>query len=387
MYGLYHAIVGKSSPKIDKLYEPVLKWRELIMKAFFSSIFDRLERIVMNHSPGGKRITLQDLARETGYTVNTVSRALKNKSDISRATCEQIQRVAQEMGYVRNYMASSLRSGRTRTLGVIVGGMSNPFYSIMADDIQDVAMSLGYSLMILCSRDEPALEMHVVETAMSRQVDGILLFPCKGSQPTIDRLKTAGIPFVLMSRYLARGAEDSVICDEEEGEYLATRHLIQAGRRKLAYLYTYDVIYSSEMRMHGFRRACAEAGIPPEDSHVYNCQNDRATLEQLKRWKHEGVNGLFFFCDMEAWNAISCMHSAGLRVPDDFAVTSFDNIQGKMHFPTPLCSVDGCMPEIARSGIDLLRKRIHGEDLPVQTIVYPVRLVCRGSCEAEAGRG
>ena len=90
-----------------------------------------------------------------------------------------------------------------------------------------------------------------------------------------------GIPFVLMSRYLARGAEDSVICHEEEGAYLATRHLIQAGRRKLAYLYTYDVIYSSEMRMHGFRRACAEAGIPPEDS-AFFIRNGQSFTDSVK---------------------------------------------------------------------------------------------------------
>ena len=97
-------------------------------------------------------VTLADIARATGLSVNTVSRALKNKDDISRETCKRVQQVAHEMGYVRNYLASSLRSGRTRTLAMIMGSIINPFYAILADLIQREAVSLGYSLMILSSQ-------------------------------------------------------------------------------------------------------------------------------------------------------------------------------------------------------------------------------------------
>ncbi len=95
----------------------------------------------------GKCVTLQDVARATGYTANTVSRALKNKPDISAETSKKIQDAARRMGYVRNAIAGSLRSGHTRTLGVIVGGMSNPYYGRMTDSIQDAAAEEGYSLL------------------------------------------------------------------------------------------------------------------------------------------------------------------------------------------------------------------------------------------------
>ena len=108
-----------------------------------------------------RRCTLQDIADRTGYTVNTVSRALKNKSDISAATREYIRQAADEMGYIRNQMASSLRSGHTKTLGVVVGGMSNPYDGVMTDAIQNVAAEYGYSLFIFCSRDNPELELQV----------------------------------------------------------------------------------------------------------------------------------------------------------------------------------------------------------------------------------
>ena len=85
-----------------------------------------------------KRVTLLDIANATGYTINTVSRALKNKDDISRETCQRIQEVAHSMGYVRNYMAGALRSGRTKTIGLILSEVSNPYYAVMADEIQNV---------------------------------------------------------------------------------------------------------------------------------------------------------------------------------------------------------------------------------------------------------
>ncbi len=335
----------------------------------------------MNSREKPRRITLQDIAARTGYTVNTVSHALKNKPDISQATREHIQQVAQEMGYIRNQMASALRSGRTHTLGVIVGGMSNPYYGIMADEIQNVAVSLGYSLLILCSRDDPDLELTAVEAAISRQVDGILLFPCAGSAATIQLIKAAGVPFVLMSRPMDGMTEDCILCNEEEGAYLATRHLIEAGHRRLAFFSMYQVMFATRERTAGFLRACREAGIGEEDIRIACCREPEDVRHQLLAWRSEGVSGVFAFCDMEAWRSITLLSGEGVSVPDDMAFAAFDNIQGSLPFACPLCSIDYDLPGMARSGVELLRKRIKNADLPhPQTIVYQPRLVCRGSC-------
>lgn len=337
----------------------------------------------MKNSRIGRRVTLADVASKTGYTVNTVSRALKDKSDISRATCEHIQRVAKEMGYVRNSLAGALRSGRTRTIGLIVGEVSNPYYAIMADEIHNAALALGYSVTISCSRDDPTLEMRQVEALISNQVDGVLLFPCSGSAPTIVRLRAAGVPFVLMSRCLSVGESDCVMCDEEDGAYLATRHLIENGHRKLAFLSHADIVYAGDMRLRGFFRACDEAGIPEIDRRVAICGDRVEATELLTQWHAQGVTGAFMFCDMEAWSVIALLGERGLRVPDDLAFVGFDNIQGTLSFPSPLCSIECHMPAQISAAVDLLRKRIHHSEIAPQTIVFPVELICRGSC----GRG
>ena len=329
----------------------------------------------MRNSP--RTVTLHDIAKATGYTINTVSRALKDKDDISRETCAYIQRVAREMGYVRNYLASSLRSGRTGTLAMIAGSMTNPFYAILTDLIQREAVSLNYSLLILCHQDDPETELKAVEMAISRQVDGVLITPCSFDSPALSQLRDSRIPFVLLSRYQENTQDDCVYCNDEEGGYLAGRHLIETGHRKLAMLSYHQVVFSSRKRFTGFRRACAEAGIPESDIQYACLEKPDEILSRLRDWIGRGVTGLFSFCDVEAWNTITLLENSGFRVPEDLKVIGFDNILGYLSFPKPICSVDCHLQDEACIAIDLLRKRIQDPALPPRQVVLPVSFVCR----------
>lgn len=334
----------------------------------------------MSDQQYGKRVTLQDIARKTDYSINTVSRALKDKPDIAAPTRQLIQHVANEMGYVRNIMASSLRSGRTKTIGLILGAMSNPYYAMIADEVHDAATKIGYSLMTMCTREDPDEELRAVEMAMGRQVDGILLFPGRDAVRSIERMRAADMPYVLMSRHLGRDEDDSVVCAEEEGGYQATKHLIDSGRRKLGFMCGHTVVFSGDMRRAGFCRACEEAGIPETDRRYLLTHDPEEMTKTLLQWRREGVNGLFMFCDMEAWNAINLLQNHGVRVPEDVAIVGYDNIQSRINFPMPLCTIDSSPAEMIDKAISLLRQRIHREALPPQHLVVPARLVCRESC-------
>lgn len=336
-------------------------------------------------------VTLQDIARETGYSINTVSHALRYKEDIARDTAERIRQIAQEMGYTGNQIASSLRSGRTHLLAVILGGMSNPFYGIMADMIQDAAQAAGYTLIILCSRDDAAMEEELVKQAIARRVDGIILFPTNDSAANVARLKAVGKPFVLMSRYLREGDADCVVCDEEEGAYLATRHLIEGGHKKLAYISSTNVVFSSEQRIKGFLRACDALGIPESDRIIRVSNASILSHSEVQGWqmslanelrdlKCQGFNGLFVFCDVEAWHALDVILNTEDLHKDDFGIVSFDNLEKALSYPVPICSVGCDYEEMAQRCVELLRARIHRDPRPPRTIVCPVSLQCRGSC-------
>ena len=325
------------------------------------------------------RVTLQDIARATGFTVNTVSRALKDKDDISRETCLHIQQVAREMGYVRNYIASSLRSGRTKTIAMIAGSMMNPFYAVLGDLIQQEAVRLGYSLMILGSRDDPDTEAQMVEIALSRQVDGVLITPCSFESPALGMLRSSGIPFVLLSRYLEGSEDDCVYCDDEQGGYLAARHLIEKGHRHLGMISFRHVVFSSRKRFDGFQRACLEAGIPARHIHYAEPEDEADILHRLRIWMDDGMTALFAFCDVEAWSLITMMENEGMLKDGGPDIVGFDNILRYVNFPKPICSIDPHLRDEACTAIDLLRRRIHEPSLPPQQVILPVDLVCRCS--------
>ena len=340
----------------------------------------------------GKPITLQDIARETGYSVNTVSHALRHKDDIAQETGEHIRQIAQKMGYTGNQIASSLRSGRTHLLALILSGMSNPFYALMADMIQDAAQAAGYTLIITCSRDDASLEEKLVEQAIARRVDGIILFPTNDSAANVARLKALGKPFVLMSRYLKEGDADCVVCDEEEGAYLATRHLIEGGHKKLAYISSTRVVYSSEQRIKGFLRACDALGIPESDRTIRVSNASILSRRQARGWqvtlanelrelKRQGFDGLFVFCDVEAWHALEVITNTEDLHMEDFGIVSFDNLEKALSYPVSICSVGCDYEEMARRCVELLRARIHRDTCPPRTVVCPVSLQCRKSCQ------
>ena len=345
----------------------------------------------MKKTKGERRVTLHDIARETGYSLTAVSRALRGKSDIGSAASEKIRQAAREMGYVANQTAVALRYGRTNIITVILVNLTNPYFSVLTNHIQSAAQEMGYSLVIVCSRDDPELEMQLVEQAIARRSDGVLLFPTLGSGPAVEMLKTAGVPVVLMSSRLPSHQVDCVAADEEAGVRLAVSHLLEAGCRRLAFVASGSTAPSFNDRRDSFVQVCEEMGLAPEDHRVcviprmhLLTTEDLAThnelAEQLLRLREEGFAGIMAFCDAEAWRIMGAICQSGVLEAGDFSIVSFDNVDGELVSPTPLCSVDCSPRSMARQGMELLRQRIQGDDRPLQTIVSPVRMVCRRSC-------
>lgn len=344
----------------------------------------------MQHPSAGKRVTLQDIAKKTGYSLTAVSRALRNMSDIGPEATSFIQRTAKEMGYVANQTAVALRYGRTNIITVIVVNLTNPYFSIITNHIQLAAHEMGYSLIIVCSLNDPALEQQLIEQAIARRSDGVLLFSSQNSGNSIEALQAAHIPFVLLSSTLPPYQTDSVIIDDEQGGYIAGTHLIEAGCKKVAFLAASNNVPSYAPRCKGFLRACEEAGIEPANRFLYTFadENMKADSEEanslsvlLPQLKREGIEGLFIFCDVEAWRLMASLQRSSQLNIADFKIVSFDNIDSALASPIPLCSVDCGLEYLARRSIELLRDRIQGDDQPPQTIVCPVSLVCRNSCQ------
>ncbi len=327
-----------------------------------------------------KRVTLKDLAIITGYTINTVSRALHNKPDISLETKVKIQQAARQAGYIPNWIASSLRTGSSNTIAVIVCDLSNPFFALMVADIEAAASEFGYSVIVLCTHESQEKEENAIRVALGRQVDGILLCPCQESENSLSLLDESNLPYVLLSRHFPKHNADALVCDETRGGFLATEHLILAGHKKLIFLSSFDHVSSIAQRRNGFITAAKKYEISESDRLVYNHEFGEKTAAYLKEKLNLGFSGVFAYCDMEAWKVITCIEKLGIRIPEDMAFIGYDNIQGKLGFHFSLCSIESSLQNICKGSVYLLNEKIKGSTLQRGLTIYPVSLVCRGSC-------
>jgi len=317
-------------------------------------------------------VTLKDISERTGFTINTVSRALKDKPDISESTVKLIKKAAKDMGYIGNSIAGALRSGLTNTIAVILGDITNPHFSIMIKEIERVARTQKYTTFILNTDENEELEKAIM-SALAKMVDGIIICPTQKSSENILFLKKTNIPFVLIGRHFSDIDTDYVVCDDVNGGYLATKHLISIGHKRILFLNGPLYISSAIERLEGYKKACAEAKIPYESDLV--CEVSITAGENWKTIKDIIESGIKFsaivaFSDMIAWEMIHILDTYGYTMSSDYDIVGFDNIQSKLMFPINLTSVMESKIGMSQRAFKILLKKINKQSVkPVKEIV------------------
>lgn len=278
---------------------------------------------------GARRVTLRDIAREAGVSINTVSRALNGKPDVSEATRALVQAVAAQLDYRPNQVARGLRQQKTATLGVVLADLANPFFAEVAEGIERTAATEGYSIILANSEERQSREQQAVETLVERQVDGILITPTQRSEETIRYLMHRHVPCVLVARYFENLDVPAVVNDDREGSRLAVGHLVQRGHRDILYLNGPPYTSSARLRLQGYRDALEAAGIPFRPSMVINTDarssGGYAAIQQALAAGIE-FTAVACFSDYVGFGAIRALRQAKLRIPEDVAVIGYDDI-------------------------------------------------------------
>jgi LacI family transcriptional regulator len=330
-----------------------------------------------------QHVTLRDISRVTGFTVNTVSRALKDKKDISAATRELIQGQARKMGYIANALAVSLRSGRTRTISAIIPDITDPLFAILIRDLESRLKLKDFDLFIQNTDEDDELEKRAILAAIGKKIDGFIICPCQKDTSSIRAIRDSRIPFVLLGRRFGVAQYNYVVADDRKGGFLATKHLIDRGHRDILFLNGPACISSARERLQGYRQALQESGLQFKRSLVLEVaikggECSRLLTEQLRRKSR--LSSIFCFSDLMAWEAISFLHSHKIRIPEDVAVVGFDDIQSRLFYPYPLTSIGYGKRAIAESAADLLMECIEGfAGVASRRRVVDVQLVVRGS--------
>ena len=316
-----------------------------------------------------RRIKLTDIAAKTGYTVGTISKALQNKEGISHETREAIIKAAKEIGYIANAQAGALRSGSSKTIAIIVSDIANPLFAIEIKLCVQELEKHGYRAIVMGTEENPDREEQAVISALSKNVDGVLICPSQKDMRSIHLLRQNGMPFVLMGRRFEECEDDSIVCDDERGGYLAGEHLAGLGHERILVITAGQQISSSRERLKGFETALRERGIALDEELVIQSDaSAHATGSMIDGILESGLEftAIFTFSDYIAWEVIYALNRHGLQVPGDISVVGFDDVQSHMRFPPPLTTVHYPKTKIVTQSVELLLQRIaQGSDAPV----------------------
>lgn len=335
-----------------------------------------------------EKVTLKRIAEETGFSVNSVSRALKDMPDISKETRDLIKAKAEELGYIGNMLASSMRSGLTNTIAVILSDIVNPHFAIIVKDIVESLRQYNYTAFVMTTDEDSDLECQAIKAAIGRNVDGIIICPTQQSEDNVYFLKQSGIPFVLIGRYFRDVDTNYVICNDRMGGYQAAKYLINLGHRDILFLNAEPYISSSQDRQAGYEAALQELEIPLRKEFICNVPVLGSFDTYFEKIFSEYVSftAIIAFSDMLAWELMSYLKASGYSVPADMSVIAFDDLQSRYVLPFQLTSVTAYKGKMARTAVEILIKKIMKHDESTEKVVLTTRVVQRNSCAAPRKR-
>ena len=328
--------------------------------------------------------SIRDVAERAGVSVGTVSNVLNNPSKVSPASVARVLAVIEELGYVRNEAARQLRAGRSTTIGLIVLDVRNPFFTDLARGAEDEAARHSLSVILGNSDEDSAREAAYLDLFEEQRVHGVLISPFGDVGPRLARLRSRGTPAVLVDRMSDDEHFSSVSVDDVAGGRLAARHLLDTGRRRIAFAGGPFGIRQVSDRLAGARAAVdARPGASLEVIELTALtvvEGRRAGEALLTRPVGKRPDAVFAANDLVATGLLQALVMQGsMRVPDDIALIGFDDIDFASAAVVPLSSVRQPSQLIGRTAVQLLIEEAADPGLSPRQVVFQPELVVRAS--------
>jgi LacI family transcriptional regulator len=330
------------------------------------------------------QVTIKDIAKELGISPSTVSRALKDHPDISPDTKKAVNDLAEKWHYKPDPIALSLKSRRSKIIGVIIPEVVHYFFSTVISGIEDVAYEANYQVMICESNESYEREVKNVDALLSSRVEGILVSVAKETKK-IDHFRDIQqheIPIVFFDRVCEDIESDKVIVDDEQGAFLATEHLINVGCKRIVHLAASEHLLISKERKAGYLRAMNTYNMNPEPDWIIKCETReeaRIVIPSLLSGPTK-PDGLFVVNDLTAAEAMKIIKEHGYKVPDEIAIVGFTNGDIADLTDPALSSVEQFGYDIGKEAVHLLIDRLEKEeDYPPITRVINTQLIKKES--------
>jgi LacI family transcriptional regulator len=332
-------------------------------------------------------VSMADLARELGVSMTTISRALSDHHSIGAATKQRVLKLAKKLNYQPNHLAAALRKGQSRLLGVVVPYIEGKFFPSVIQGIEQAASKAGFSVIVCQSHEDVQLERRNVETLLNAQVAGVLVSLARNTQDFyhFDKVRSRGVPLVFFDRIPPTEQVNSVVLNDREGAFQATRHLLEQGCRRIAHLAGPPHLNIYQYRRQGYLDALATHGIAPDEaliitSNMTTEEGAQATRQLLAL--PNPIDAVFAAGDSAILGALQVLKGQGIRVPQDVALAGFSN-EGFTAITEPqLTSVDQRCEEMGEAAVRLFLELAAAPDAPFmqrQVVLQPELFVRESS--------
>jgi LacI family transcriptional regulator len=327
-----------------------------------------------------RRPTLRDVSVLAGVSAKTVSRVINDDPAVAPGTAERVQAAIRELGFHPNPVARSLRVGRDDAIGLVVENIADPFMAEVTGAVEEVARERGMFVVIASAGYAPENERMVVSGLTNRRVAGLIITPTSGDHSYFEHLPMR-FPTVFVDRPPIQHDSDTVLADNEGGARMATKHLIDHGHRRVAFVGDRLHIYTTRLRYQGFRGAMLDAGLPVDERLVrvdaMGAQDSTAAMVDLL----EADNGLTAVMSANTRASLGVVRALHLRERTDIAHVSFDDFPAAESLNPPVTAIYQDPRRLGQQAASLLFDRINGETGPPRRVVLPVQLIVRGSGE------
>ncbi|MEI7030281.1 LacI family DNA-binding transcriptional regulator [Streptomyces pratensis] len=324
---------------------------------------------------------IKDVAAEAGVSVATVSRVLNSHPSVSQEARVRVLAAVEALGYRPNAVARSLRTAQTRTLGLVISDVLNPYFTELARFVEEEARALGYSVIIGNADERPDLQDHHIQTLIDRRIDGLLVSPADGGSPLMRDVARSGTPMVFVDRWMP-GLDVPVVRADGTGAVKdLVAHLHGLGHRRLAIIAGPAATTTGNERVEAFRAAMRELGLALPDAYIgqgdFQAASGRRATERFLDLP-EPPEVVFAADNLMALGALDALRARGVRVPDAVGLAAFDDIPWFVHTDPPITAIAQPAADLARAAVRALADLIEGRT--PQSVTLPARLVVRRSC-------
>lgn len=329
---------------------------------------------------------IKDVARKAGVSIATVSHVINGTRFVSKEATEKVHQAIMELNYSPNALANSLRTKKSKTIGLVIpighDENSNIFIMQIVLGIDSILREKGYSALLANSRDDLRYEKDAVKDLITRQIEGLIIAPALGDYSEMRELLNGREYIFVDRRPEGMDGEDVILSDSQAGSFEAVRKMIEYGHSKIGILCEPIGKYpNSDLRFLGYKKAMQEAGLEIKDSYIRGCEANLDAGYIQTKWLIENteITALFAVSNTMGMGAVKYIQQSKKKIPDDISITVFDDCDWTAIYNPPLSTIRQDGYEMGKKSAQILLQRLDNQEYPKKEYKLPTQLIIRDS--------